>query len=55
MAGTVVDAAGQFNHSAPRVVKRAGFVDEMPEHSRSSVNQKRFWRDPVKDIGMWGI
>src|SRR4029077_5862058 len=27
MAGTVVDAAGQFNHTAPCAVKRAGIVD----------------------------
>ncbi len=29
MAGTVVDAAGQFNHRTPCAVKRAGIVDGM--------------------------
>jgi len=29
MAGTVVDAAGQFNRRTPRAVKRAGIADDI--------------------------
>jgi hypothetical protein len=41
MAGTVVDAAGQFNRRTPCAVKRAGFVNEIMAGS-SAVRQSKY-------------
>jgi len=45
MAGTVVDAAGQFNHRTPCAVKRGGIVDGFGAALDSIETPKRFWRD----------